>query len=128
LIEVAMETSLKILLILYLIYLIWISSSTHTGKIQRGHDRALRELAGMVEKERTRKMTVVIQRPYSLSKKGTAKTKRSKPSLLDTDCTDWEPRVDLDRKHVFPDVVETTLRQDIIILSKQSETLIATWS
>jgi hypothetical protein len=42
----------------------------------------------------------------------------NKPSLLDKS-TDWEQRVDLDRRLVFPDVAETTLRPGIIILLRQ---------
>jgi hypothetical protein len=51
----------------------------------------LRELADMVDKEKTRK------KERTRKKTDPGKTKTSKPSLLDRS-TDWELRVDLDRK------------------------------
>jgi hypothetical protein len=68
----------------------------------------------MVEKERTRKKTVVTQTKtiqFVKEEQDPAKTKKSKPPLLDKSI-DWELRVDLDRRLVFPNVVETTLRPD----------------
>ena len=38
---------------------------------------------------------------------------------------DWELRVDLDRKLVFPNIVETNLRPDALLVSQQSKTLVA---
>ena len=38
---------------------------------------------------------------------------------------DWELRVDLDRKLVFPNIVETNLRPDAVLVSQQSKTLVA---
>ena len=37
----------------------------------------------------------------------------------------WELRVDLDRKLVFPYIVETNLRPDAMLVSQQSKTLVA---
>ena len=36
----------------------------------------------------------------------------------------WELRVDLDRKLVFPNIVETNLRPDAVLVSQQSKTLV----
>ena len=38
---------------------------------------------------------------------------------------DWEHRVDLDRKPVFTNIVETNLRPDAVLVSQQSKTLVA---
>ena len=38
---------------------------------------------------------------------------------------DWEPRVDLDRKLVFLNIVETNLRPDAVLMFQQSKTLVA---
>ena len=38
---------------------------------------------------------------------------------------DWELRVDLDRKLVFPNIVETNLRPHAVLVSQQSKTLVA---
>ena len=38
---------------------------------------------------------------------------------------DWELRVDLDRKLVFPKIVEINLRPDAVLVSQQSKKLVA---
>ena len=38
---------------------------------------------------------------------------------------DWELRVDLDRKLVFPKIVEINLRPDAVLVSQQSKKLFA---
>lgn len=45
-------------------------------------------------------------------------------SVFDTG-RDWELRVDLDRKLAFQDIVETTLRPDLVLWSKQAKTVVA---
>ena len=49
---------------------------------------------------------------------------RWRSSLLERG-RDWELRVDLHRKLLFPNIMETTLRPDAVLFSSQSDTLIA---
>ena len=37
---------------------------------------------------------------------------------------DWELRVDLDRKLVFPEIMDSTLRPDMVLWSRQAKTII----
>ena len=52
------------------------------------------------------------------------KRARRQKSVLDRG-HDWELGVDLDRKLVFPNIVETNLRLDVVLVSQQSKTLVA---
>ena len=83
------------------------------------HDRVLEKLADIVEKERTKKRTKKKrQETKNFVKEGAKTTAGSnavqKSSILDTGSV-WELRVDLRKKLVFPDIVTTTLRPDMVL-------------
>ena len=89
----------------------------------------LSELTNFLEVERRRK------RPET-QKQGHIQCKREGEATADTRAPrhaeisagyrghDWELRVDLDRKLVFPNVVETNRRPDTVLVSKQSKKLV----
>ncbi|XP_069139335.1 uncharacterized protein [Argopecten irradians] len=94
--------------------------------VQTGSDIiVLLELAIVVEEERRRKRPkstpgntkIFVREGETLEQKKAATT-----SLLDRG-KDWELKVDLDGRLVFP-IVETTLRPDMVLITNQSRTII----
>ena len=82
----------------------------------------------MLEVERRSKRTT-DQKPGQIQfvRQGEAtadKRAPSRKSVLDRG-HDWELRLDLDRKLVFPQIVEINLRPDAVLVSQQSKTLFA---
>ena len=93
------------------------------------HDKVLRELADM-EVDRRRKRPT-DQKPGQIqfvnlrqSEATIDKRAPSRKSVLNRG-HDWELRVDLDRKPVFPNILETNLKPDAVLVSQQSKTLVA---
>ena len=82
----------------------------------------------MLEVERRRKRpTDQKQRQIQFVRKGEATADKRAPrqkAVLDRG-QDWELRVDLDRKLVFPNIVETSLRPDAVLVFQQSNTFVA---
>ena len=97
------------------------------GRYRWRHDKVLRELAEILEGERRKKRPAEQkQKQIQFVREGTKTSvkKAGKPSLLERG-RNWELRVDLHRKLLFPNIVETTLRPDAVLFSSQSDTLIA---
>ena len=98
------------------------------GRYRWRHDKVLCELADIQEVERRRKRpTDQKHGQIQFVRQGEAKADKRAPSqiaVLDRG-HDWELRVDLDRKLVFPNIVETNLRPDAVLVSQQSKTLFA---
>ena len=115
-----------------------ILSSCRTALTQRRftwrHDKVLRKLAHHVELKRVNANKVETKR----AKKDTIKfvkagqTARKKTNMKNTEhsvgllnrATDWELRVDLDKRLVFPFEIETRLRPDMILFSSTTKLLI----
>ncbi|XP_077352497.1 uncharacterized protein prkg2l isoform X1 [Festucalex cinctus] len=100
------------------------------GRYRWRHDKVLTEVAKWVELQRshTSKQPPVPPRLTSFQPEGSKvpKGRRSdhRPSMLHR-ASDWELRVDLKKKLVFPqEVVATTLRPDMILLSRSSKSII----
>ena len=98
------------------------------GRYRWRHDKVLRELADALEAERRRKRPT-DQKPGQIQfmRRGEATADKRAPrrkSVLDRG-HDWELRVDLDRKLVFPKIVEINLRPDAVLVSQQSKKLVA---
>lgn len=97
------------------------------GRYRWRHDKVLCELADILERERQKKRQNST-RPASFiqfireGEKPPA-PKRRKKSLLQA-AQSWEMRVDLGRKLVFPQVVQTSLRPDMVLWSEEARKII----
>lgn len=98
------------------------------GRYRWRHDSVLRELGDWLEKERMKEHS---SHPHHGSiaffKQGDTGKSTQKPrqaSILDG-TSDWSMAVDLGKRLVFPDVVQTTLRPDVVLWSKTGRKLIA---
>ena len=96
------------------------------GRYTWRHNKVLRELADVLERKRREKP---LGKPgpqlITFLKEGQRqqpKTKGVSKGILQGSL--WEMSVDLDGKLVFPDVVETNLRPDIVIWSKAAKKII----
>ena len=80
----------------------------------------MRSLADSLEKERTRKRPKQTGNMISFVREGHPPPKKSSEakSILGL-ADDWKMAADLDRKLVFPNIVTTTLRPDIVIWSEK---------
>ena len=97
------------------------------GRYRWRHDKVLAVLADILERERKQKQPRTNKGPSSIKFVKTGeKTATSHPNIsgLLRQATSWEMRVDLRRKLVFPDVVHTNLRPDIVIWSTHSRKII----
>ena len=88
----------------------------------------LLSLANTIERERVKKRPAptTAQRAITFLKKGARPvqtTKRKRPSLFHA-ASSWEMRVDLGRRLQFPEVVQTTLRPDIVLWSTKDQKII----
>ena len=94
------------------------------GRYRWRHDQVLTELADVLEHERRKKRTGRKKERIQFVKEGqTAKKKPlTTPSILD-EGEQWEMLVDLKKKLVFPNIVQTTLRPDIVIWSEKNKRL-----
>ena len=96
------------------------------GRYRWRHDVFLREIADWLEGERKRprrsspqKSHINFVRPGETAKPGPPQ----KASILDGS-SDWELKVDLERKLVFPSIVQTNLRPDIVLWSRTGKKVI----
>jgi hypothetical protein len=102
------------------------STSLTDGRYRWRHDTVLRELADWLETERKKERGSNPQhRRIAFVKPGETSTRAQKhhASILDG-TTGWNLEVDLGRKLVFPDIVHTTLKPDIVLWSKTGKKLI----
>ncbi len=86
----------------------------------------LRELADWLEKERKKEHGNYPRHGHiAFVKSGTTQKtqKPTKASILDGS-RDWKMEVDLGRRLVFPNVVQTTLRPDIVLWSETGKKLV----
>ena len=102
------------------------STALTQGRYRWRHDSVLRELADWLERERKKERGNHPAHKYiSFVKTGETnkapKTHRS--SILDG-TTGWNMEVDLGKRLVFPDVVQTTLRPDVVLWSETGKKLI----
>ena len=98
------------------------------GRYSWGHDRVLQSLADVLEKERVDKkdQKESTKTIYSVcqARRETKYTIEEGKGILD--CAEsWEMRTGWKNKLVFSEIVQTTLRPDIVIWSQQSKKLIA---
>ena len=95
------------------------------GRYRWRHDTVLRSLADSLEKERTRKRPKQTGNMISFVREGHPPPKKSSEakSILGL-ADDWKMAADLDRKLVFPNIVTTTLRPDIVIWSEKQRAII----
>ncbi|KAK0140163.1 hypothetical protein N1851_022917 [Merluccius polli] len=97
------------------------------GRYRWRHDKVLRALADILEQERRKKHqpqprpTPSIQ--FIREGEKPSSSKKTKQSLLQT-APAWEMRVDLGRKLHFPQVVQTSLRPDMVIWSEEAKKVI----
>ena len=115
-----------------------ILSSCRTALTQRRftwrHDKVLRKLAHHVELKRVNANKIKTKRVKkdTIEFVKTGQTARKKTNTKNTEhsvgllnrATDWELRVDLDKRLVFPFEIETRLRPDMILFSSTNKLLI----
>ncbi|XP_021365777.1 uncharacterized protein LOC110458420 [Mizuhopecten yessoensis] len=97
------------------------------GRYRWRHDQVLRELADVLEVERKKKRPPRKHKPSFIRfvKAGEKETKATSGNTGILEGAEaWEMRVDLGKKLVFPDVVQTTLRPDVVIWSAESRQII----
>ncbi|XP_053380041.1 uncharacterized protein LOC128548701 [Mercenaria mercenaria] len=101
------------------------STSLTQGRYRWRHDCVLGELADTLERERTKKREKQSPQVIQFVKEGQTapKKKAATTSLLD-ESDKWEMAVDLRRKLIFPDIVQTNLRPDIVIWSRKDKRLV----
>ena len=83
------------------------------GRYRWRHDQVLRSIAEILEGERKKSKPTTRDRPRGIRfvRAGeTARTSSERSSILDGSV--WQMKVDLMRKLVFPDVIQTSLRPD----------------
>ena len=100
------------------------NTSLTQGRYRWRHDCVLRDLADTLERERTRKRKKQKPQVVQFVKSGqpAPKSTSARTSVLD-ESDNWEMSVDLGKKLVFPNIVQTTLRPDIVIWSTRDKRL-----
>ncbi|XP_060072881.1 uncharacterized protein LOC132552703 [Ylistrum balloti] len=98
------------------------------GRYRWRHDQVLAALADILEKERRQKRSLIEHRKPHIQfvragEKGPPTTTAYHVNVL-TQAPSWEMRVDLNKRLVLPDLVQTTLRPDIVIWSQQRQKVI----
>ena len=97
------------------------------GRYTWRHNQVLRALAHTLETERKKDhVQTEHQRFISFVRSGeqTTGTKPQHRKGILNMARDWELRVDLEKKLVFPPIVETTQRPDILLISEQTKKLV----
>ncbi|XP_053389443.1 uncharacterized protein LOC128552430 [Mercenaria mercenaria] len=95
------------------------------GRYRWRHDQVLRELADTLERERKKPRTPKKGPQFiPFVKEGGKKTTTTSTSGLLDEARSWEVRVDLGRKLVFPDIIQTNLRPDIVLWSQSPKKVI----
>ena len=98
------------------------------GRYRWRHDTVLRELAYILELERKKKHpkgnTGITFIPFV--KEGTTNmpTSSAKKQGIIQQASDWTLQADLDKKLQVPDVVQTSLRSDVVIQSTATKRLV----
>lgn len=101
------------------------------GRYRWRHDKVLTEIAKWVEQQRVRANNTQAQPSKGITfisegfkKHKTRTVTKTRPSTLQG-ASDWELSVDLKRKLVFPqDVAVTSLRPDLVLISRSTKTII----
>ncbi|XP_052223860.1 uncharacterized protein LOC127839510 [Dreissena polymorpha] len=96
------------------------------GRYRWRHDLVLRELADWLEKERKKGRVNYPRHGHIAFVKSSETMKTQKPtkaSVLDG-TRDWKMEIDLGSRFVFPNVVQTTLRPDIVLRSETGKKLV----
>lgn len=102
-------------------------TSLQQGRYRWRHDQVLAALADILERERkqTRPRTDRGTGSIQFVKAGEGKpSSPSRTSSILNQAASWEMRADLRKKLVFPDVVHTNLRPDIVMWSENSKKII----
>ena len=97
------------------------------GRYRWRHDAVLRQLADVLERERKKKRPKPKPGASFIPfvKEGTKATAKAKHTggIL-PGASDWELKADLDKKLVFPPIVQTSLRPDIVLHSPAMKRLV----
>jgi len=94
------------------------------GRFRWRHDQVLRELADVLERERARKGHPTKVNSINFVRPGEkGKAAPHQGGILDG-AQLWEMRVDLDRRLSYPDIIQTSLRPDIVLWSVQSKRMV----
>jgi hypothetical protein len=94
------------------------------------HDRVLAVLAHHMELQKKMKRSQVGKKPVQFVKAGGKTSRKDQPTTTVTTgvlqtAQDWEMRVDLKKKLVFPgEITTTSLRPDIVLYSKVKKHII----
>ncbi|XP_052260999.1 uncharacterized protein LOC127865146 [Dreissena polymorpha] len=101
------------------------STALTQGRYRWRHDQVLRDMADILERQRMKKRKQPQPKTIHFVKEGQSapKGKRTTSSVLD-EADNWNMAVDLQKKLVFPEVVQTNLRPDIVIWSKTAKHLV----
>ena len=98
------------------------------GRYRWGHDTVLRELAHILELERKKKHpkgnTGIIFIPFVEEGTTNMPTSNAKKQGIIEQASDWTLQAGLDQKLQFPDIVQTSLRPDIVIQSTATKRLV----
>ena len=97
------------------------------GRYRWRHDRVLRQLAHHIDLERRKKQPTKSKVTFiPFVKEGQEAKVTSSSSRIGVLATaqSWEMKVDLERKLQFPDVVQTTLRPDIVVWSSHGKKIV----
>ncbi|XP_052281145.1 uncharacterized protein LOC127878656 [Dreissena polymorpha] len=95
------------------------------GRYRWRDDSVLQELADKFERERTKKRPRQKPQMIQFVKEGQKAPKKLQPTSSVLDESDqWEMSVDLKQKLVFPNIIQTTLRPDIVLWSTKNKCLI----
>jgi len=95
------------------------------GRYRWRHDQVLRVLADILEQERRKERQINTKGPgYINFVREGQKAKGSQNTSLLQEARHWKMKVDLQQKLVFPDVVQTNLRPDIVIWSTAPKKMI----
>ncbi|XP_052240804.1 uncharacterized protein LOC127851227 [Dreissena polymorpha] len=95
------------------------------GRYRWRHDQVLREVADTLERHKKKARVHAGAKHINFVPAGTVMkgTKGGHPSILDG-TNDWELRADLMKQLQFPDIVHTTLRPDIVMVSGKTKKII----
>ena len=96
------------------------------GRYRWRHDKVLRVMADIFEQARRRPRPLKPQAPtvqFVRAGEHASSAKRARTNILQG-AQGWEMSADLGKKLVFPPVVQTTLRPDIVIWSEQAKKII----
>ena len=95
------------------------------GRYRWRHDKVLQSLASILETERKKPRPKATTQSVNFVKAGENinRKKRDAGSFFNA-AQIWEMRVDLGSKLIFPEIVQTTLRPDIVVWSPVAKSII----